>query len=123
MATRLALISDPICPGCYIGKVKLARALAQRDVHPFEIQWKPFQLNPDMPAGGMDRTTYLNDKFGGPQETAEVYGRIERMAVEAVVGQQAPQVRVGSKGDRRRSPTNCSTATSNRARISARGTS
>ncbi|MEM8656578.1 MAG: DsbA family oxidoreductase [Pseudomonadota bacterium] len=83
MATRLDIISDPICPWCYIGKVKLDRALAQRDVHPFEIQWKPFQLNPDMPAGGMDRTTYLNDKFGGPQETAEVYGRIERMAVEA----------------------------------------
>ncbi|MEO1312546.1 MAG: DsbA family oxidoreductase [Pseudomonadota bacterium] len=83
MATRLDIISDPICPWCYIGKVKLDRALAQRDVHPFEIQWKPFQLNPDMPAGGMDRTTYLNDKFGGPQGAAEVYGRIERMAVEA----------------------------------------
>ena len=57
--TTLDIISDPICPWCYIGKAKLDRALEAAPEHPFEIRWRPFQLNPDMPAGGMDRREYL----------------------------------------------------------------
>lgn len=80
MATRLDIISDPICPWCYIGKAKLDRALEARPDHPFEISWRPFQLNPEMPIEGMDRKAYLEGKFGGPEGAASVYGRIEDMA-------------------------------------------
>ena len=60
----LDILSDPICPWCYIGKTQLDRALAQRPDHPFVIEWHPFQLNPDMPREGMDRRAYLTGKFG-----------------------------------------------------------
>ena len=56
---KLDIISDPICPWCYIGKTLLDQALAQRPDHPFEMEWHPFQLDPDMPAEGMDRKAYL----------------------------------------------------------------
>ncbi len=81
--TRLDIISDPICPWCYIGKSNLDKALAARGTHPFEITWRPFQLNPDMPPEGMDRAAYLEAKFGGPEGAAQVYGRIEKAAADA----------------------------------------
>lgn len=73
---KLDILSDPICPWCYIGKSYLDRALEQRPDHALEIEWHPFQLNPDMPREGMDRTAYLENKFGGADGAANVYGRI-----------------------------------------------
>ena len=78
--TTLDIISDPICPWCYIGKAKLDRALEAAPEHPFEIQWRPFQLNPDMPAEGMDRREYLEWKFGGREGAIKVYGEIAKTA-------------------------------------------
>ena len=80
---KLDILSDPICPWCYIGKANLDRALEQHPDHPFEIEWHPFQLNPDMPAGGMDRRTYLETKFGGRESAARVYARIDEAAKAA----------------------------------------
>ncbi|MBC7132490.1 MAG: DsbA family oxidoreductase [Roseovarius sp.] len=73
---RLDIISDPICPWCYIGRTLLDQALAERPDHPFEIHWQPFQLNPDMPEGGMDRKQYLEAKFGGREEAARAYAPV-----------------------------------------------
>ncbi|MEM9641899.1 MAG: DsbA family oxidoreductase [Pseudomonadota bacterium] len=83
MVTRLEILSDPVCPWCYIGKAKLDRALEKRPDHPFNIQWRPFQLNPDMPTEGMDNATYLSAKFGGPEGARKVYARIEQTALDA----------------------------------------
>ncbi|MGF1501320.1 MAG: DsbA family oxidoreductase [Paracoccaceae bacterium] len=80
---QLDIVSDPICPWCYIGKTKLDAAMAEAGDTPFDIRWRIFQLNPDMPADGMDRRTYLETKFGGPDRAAQVYGRIEAAAEEA----------------------------------------
>jgi predicted DsbA family dithiol-disulfide isomerase len=77
---KLDILSDPICPWCYIGKAHLDRALAAHPDHPFIIEWHPFQLNPDMPPEGMDRRDYLEAKFGGKANAAKVYGRIEDAA-------------------------------------------
>lgn len=79
---KLDIISDPICPWCYIGKTRLERALAQRPDHPFTIEWHPFQLNPDMPADGMDRRQYLELKFGGKEAAVKVYSQIAEAAQE-----------------------------------------
>lgn len=73
---KLDIISDPICPWCYIGKAQLDRALEANPDHPFEIEWHPFQLNPDMPEGGMDRREYLETKFGGKENAVRVYSQI-----------------------------------------------
>ncbi|MWD29801.1 thioredoxin domain-containing protein [Aquicoccus sp. SCR17] len=70
---KLDILSDPICPWCYIGKTQLDRALEARPDHPFTIEWHPFQLNPDMPAEGMDRRAYLEAKFGGAEGALEAY--------------------------------------------------
>jgi predicted DsbA family dithiol-disulfide isomerase len=77
---QLDIFSDPICPWCLIGKTQLDRALAQRPDHPFTLAWHPFQLNPDMPAEGMDRRAYLEAKFGGRDQAVQVYGRIDQAA-------------------------------------------
>ena len=75
---QIDIISDTVCPWCYIGKRRLERALAQRDELEVEITWRPFQLNPDMPAGGLDREAYLNAKFGGAQRAQQIYAAIRQ---------------------------------------------
>ena len=59
------IVSDTVCPWCYVGKRRFEEALANLppdlDVY---VGWRPFQLNPDMPAEGMDRRAYLAAKFG-----------------------------------------------------------
>ena len=66
----LDIFADPVCPWCLIGKVELDRALESRPLHPFQIAWHPFRLNPQMPRGGMDRIEYLQAKLGPRAEEA-----------------------------------------------------
>ncbi|MGA1612540.1 MAG: DsbA family oxidoreductase [Lutimaribacter sp.] len=80
---KLDIFSDPICPWCYIGKARLDGALAARPNHPFHIEWHPFQLNPDMPAQGMDRRAYLEAKFGGKERAVQAYMPVVEHATEA----------------------------------------
>ncbi|WP_322892499.1 MULTISPECIES: DsbA family oxidoreductase [unclassified Yoonia] len=82
---KLDIISDPICPWCYIGKANLDRALAQFPDHPFTVEWHPFQLNPDMPAGGIDRKTYMESKFGSKEAAAKAYVPVAEHAEKAGV--------------------------------------
>ncbi len=80
---KLDIISDPICPWCYIGKSYLDRAMEAAPDHPFKVEWHPFQLNPDMPEGGMDRREYLEHKFGGKEGAVRVYSQIAETAEAA----------------------------------------
>lgn len=73
---KLDIISDPICPWCYIGKANLDKALTQFPDHPFTMEWHPFQLNPDMPLEGMDRRAYLEGKFGGKEAAIKAYAPV-----------------------------------------------
>jgi predicted DsbA family dithiol-disulfide isomerase len=81
--TRLEIISDPICPWCYIGAAYLMRALEARPTHPYAISWRPFFLNPDMPSEGMDRRIYLEAKFGGKEGAAKTYALLVEAAEAA----------------------------------------
>ena len=80
---KLDILSDPICPWCYIGKAHLDRALEKAGDHPFLIEWHPFQLNPEMPAGGMDRRAYLEAKFGGKEGAVRAYAPVVEHAEKA----------------------------------------
>jgi predicted DsbA family dithiol-disulfide isomerase len=80
---KLDIMSDPICPWCYIGKAHLDRALAAHPNHPFQIEWHPFQLNPDMPAEGMGRRAYLEGKFGGKEGAVRAYAPVVESAEKA----------------------------------------
>lgn len=76
---RLDIFSDPVCPWCYIGKANLERALERHPDHPFRIEWHPFQLNPDMGAEGVDKHSYLAEKFGAAQ-LQQVHLRLKEMS-------------------------------------------
>ena len=78
---RLDIFSDPICPWCFIGKRRLVRALAARPDLQIEVHWRAFQLNPEMPAEGMDRQLYLELKFGGPAAAQRIYDTIAEAGV------------------------------------------
>ncbi|UWR04868.1 DsbA family oxidoreductase [Ruegeria conchae] len=80
---KLDIMSDPICPWCYIGKTHLDKALAEIPNHPFVIEWHPFQLNPDMPDAGMDRREYLERKFGGKDGAVRAYAPVVEHAENA----------------------------------------
>jgi len=87
-ALTVDVVSDVVCPWCYIGKRRLEAALARlREAEPdlpVQVRWHPFQLNPDQPAEGTDRRRYIEAKFGGPDRAREVYARVA--AAGATVG-------------------------------------
>lgn len=61
---QLDIISDPICPWCYVGKRRIELALNARPDMPIELAYRVFQLNPAMPRDGMDRKEHMRQKFG-----------------------------------------------------------
>ena len=80
VGTRIDIVSDAICPWCYVGKRQLERALAllAKEGLAFQVHWNPFQLNPDMPKEGRDRAAYRAWKFGSAAKaTALPAARIE----------------------------------------------
>ena len=79
---RIEIYSDTICPWCFIGKRRFETALELRPEVEVQVTWMPFQLNPDMPAGGMDRQDYLERKFGGAAGARQVYAPIEEVGHE-----------------------------------------
>ena len=84
-AVRLDIFSDPVCPWCLVGKANLDRALADHPGHPFQIQWHPFQLNPDMPPEGVAKRAYLEAKFGGKARVDAIHDRLREVARSAGV--------------------------------------
>ena len=83
---RIDVVSDAICPWCYIGKRQLERALAilASDGLRFAVRWNPFQLNPDMPKHGIERAAYRAAKFGSAERAGELDTRVTNAA--AAVG-------------------------------------
>jgi len=81
-AGRIDVISDVICPWCYIGKRQLERAedLMEKYKLRFTVAWHPFQLNPDMPAEGVDRQQYRIAKFGSLERSRQMDQRITETA-------------------------------------------
>ncbi len=80
---KLDILSDPICPWCYVGKANLDRALERAPDHPFVIEWHPFQLNPDMPREGRDRRAYMAERFGGRDKVQAAEQRVQQFAEAA----------------------------------------
>lgn len=76
----IEMIYDPGCPWCFIGKRQLEKALAPRQDLDVTVQWWPFLLNPDMPAGGLERSTYLMRKFGNQARISRVFVAISDFA-------------------------------------------
>jgi predicted DsbA family dithiol-disulfide isomerase len=80
------IVSDVVCPWCYIGKRKLESALTELQAREPGLailrRWHPFQLNPDLPADGIARAAYLEAKFGGKARAAEIYARVRAAGMD-----------------------------------------
>ncbi len=83
-AMPIHIVSDVVCPWCYIGKRRLEKALEIRPDIAVEVRWRPYFLNPWVPREGMDRKTYLETKFGSVERYAATARRI--LAVAASEG-------------------------------------
>ena len=81
-SVRVDVVSDVVCPWCYIGKRRLEAALALVPDIPVDINWRPYFLNPWIPREGIDRLTYLETKFGSPERYAVI---AERVAAAAAI--------------------------------------
>jgi len=75
-AMQIDIISDVVCPWCFIGKRRLEKALVMRPDIETAITWRPFQLNPDMPAEGMARADYIATKFGDSGHSRRIHQTI-----------------------------------------------
>ena len=82
---RLDVYSDVICPWCYIGKAHMQSALRTLadDGAAFEVSWRPFELNPDMPTGGLARDEYRQAKFGSLERSRELDAQVAAAAETA----------------------------------------
>ena len=81
----VAIVSDIACPWCFIGKARFEAALEKLGLEDkVAVTWLPYELNPDMPPEGMDRTAYLDQKFG-PGKRREIEIRLSEAALESGV--------------------------------------
>tara|TARA_R110000868_G_scaffold144396_1_gene363466 strand:- start:3788 stop:4447 length:660 start_codon:yes stop_codon:yes gene_type:complete len=71
---QLDVVSDTVCPWCYIGKRRLDEALEQRGSAGITLRWRPFQLDASIPDGGVDRKAYMQKKFGADPDRAKAAG-------------------------------------------------
>ncbi len=72
----IEVVHDLVCPWCYLGLRRLLRTLRRRPDLAFDLTWRPFLLNPDMPRAGMSRTDYVIRKFGGEDRARRLYSAI-----------------------------------------------
>jgi len=83
MRIEVEIVSDVICPWCYVGKKRLEKAVAAvKGRHEIVVRWKPFQLNPTMPKEGMGRKEYRERKFGSEKAVAELDRRMTAVGVQ-----------------------------------------
>ncbi len=77
MGLDIHIVSDVVCPWCYVGKRRLERALQTLDGrYEYRVTWRPFELNPGMPPEGMDRRQYLEGKFGSAPAVRQLEARV-----------------------------------------------
>ena len=75
----IEIVHDLVCPWCYLGVRRLMRTLRRRPDLLFELAWRPFLLNPDMPRVGMARPDYVVRKFGGEDRARRLYSSISEI--------------------------------------------
>ena len=75
------VVSDVVCPWCYVGKRRLEKALGLMPEVSAKVRWRPFRLDPTIPPEGISRDEYLSRKFG-PDRAADMYARLTAMGDE-----------------------------------------
>ena len=75
------IVSDVVCPWCYLGEKRLEQALAE-EAGPVVVRWRPYQLDPTIPEGGLDRAEYMAKKFGKSGRLQSVHDNLTRLGAE-----------------------------------------
>jgi predicted DsbA family dithiol-disulfide isomerase len=79
---RIDVVSDVVCPWCFIGKRRLEKALALKPGVPVEVHWHPYFLNDWIPREGIARNEYLTTKFGSPERYTDIAQRVSAAAAD-----------------------------------------
>ncbi len=80
---KIDVLSDVVCPWCYIGKKRLEKAMDQlKDIYDFEVTYHPFELNPDMPEEGRSQKAYLVAKFGSEEKYFQIANHVTTVAAK-----------------------------------------
>lgn len=80
-SVTIDVVSDVVCPWCFIGSRRLDKAIAAAGGVEVHVTWRPFQLDPTIPAQGVDRRDYMLGKFGDEDRIREIHARIEPLGV------------------------------------------
>jgi predicted DsbA family dithiol-disulfide isomerase len=83
-ALTVDVVSDVVCPWCFLGMRNLQHALADLDDIDVTVRWRPYQLDPTIPPEGLDRQSYMLQKFGNPDRIEAAHDRLREMG--AAVG-------------------------------------
>ncbi len=81
---RIDVVSDVVCPWCFIGKRRLEKAIALNPDIPVEVHWRPYFLNDWIPREGISREQYLTTKFGSPERYKGIAQRVSAAAAPRV---------------------------------------
>ncbi|MFN3549289.1 MAG: DsbA family oxidoreductase [Mesorhizobium sp.] len=73
---RIDVISDVVCPWCFLGQKRLDRAIALADGIEVDVRWRPYQLDPTIPAGGLERKSYMLAKFGSAERLRQAHDNL-----------------------------------------------
>jgi predicted DsbA family dithiol-disulfide isomerase len=90
---QIDIVSDVVCPWCYIGKRRIEDALALASDVPVEVRWRPFFLNSWIPREGISREEYLTAKFGSVEAYKGIAGRVVTAAAEEGLEYRPDQVK------------------------------
>ncbi len=80
---RIDIYSDTVCPWCFLGKRRFEVALAARPQYEAKVTFRPFELNPEIPAEGVERAAYLAAKVGSPERIKEIQAALTRQGEAA----------------------------------------
>ncbi|UCI05733.1 DsbA family oxidoreductase [Mesorhizobium sp. B1-1-8] len=80
------VVSDVVCPWCFIGQKRLDKAIAAASDVDVHVRWRPFQLDPTIPPKGMDRREYMLGKFGSEERIRQIHARIEPLGEAEGIG-------------------------------------
>jgi predicted DsbA family dithiol-disulfide isomerase len=91
---KIDIVSDVVCPWCYLGKARLERALAAMKGVTAQINWRPYQLDPTIPRTGVDRKAYMEAKFGAGPRLGEIQQQLVTFGKEVGINYQFDKIKV-----------------------------
>lgn len=93
---RIDIVSDVVCPWCYLGKARLELAIAEvQDSISTEVFWQPYQLNPDYPPEGVDHQKELAEKLGGAENVARIHENLKALGREVGIAYDFDAIKIG----------------------------